>query len=75
MWRLPIFYIGIFPINVWLGLFTLIINGLMLWFVASFMKGFEIPDFWTAFWAALVYSILTAIINFLLKERPKTAEN
>jgi len=70
----PILILLTLPINILtLGLFTLIINGLMFWFVASFVKGFEIPGFWAAFWAALVYSILSAIINFLLKERPKTA--
>jgi len=70
----PILIILTLPINILtLGLFTLLINGLMFWFVSSFVKGFEIPGFWTAFWAALVYSIFSAIINFLLKERPKTA--
>ena len=70
----PILILLTLPINILtLGLFTLVINGLMFWFVASFVKGFAIPDFWTAFWAALVYSILLTIINFLLKEGPETA--
>lgn len=69
----PILILLTLPVNILtLGLFTLVINGLMFWFVASFVKGFEIPGFWAAFWAALVYSILSAIVNFFLKEKPKT---
>lgn len=63
----PIILILTLPINILtLGLFTLVINGLMFYFVASFVKGFDIAGFWPAFWAALVYSIFSLIINFFV---------
>lgn len=63
----PILIILTLPINIiTLGLFTLIINGLLFWFMASFIKGLTITGFWPAFWAALVYSIISMFINWLL---------
>lgn len=63
----PILLLLTLPINILtLGLFTLIINALMFWFVASFVKGFNISGFWPAFWAALVYMILSMTLNLLV---------
>lgn len=68
----PILLVLTLPINILtLGLFTLVINGLMFWFVSSFVRGFEIAGFWPAFWAALVYSILSMIINFFVDKGPE----
>ncbi|MDA2936146.1 phage holin family protein [Patescibacteria group bacterium AH-259-L05] len=45
----PIFIFLTLPINILtLGLFTLVINGLLILFVASFVKGFEVSSFWAA---------------------------
>src|SRR5258708_36404738 len=38
-----------------LGLFIFVINGLLFWFVASFVKGFSVAGFWSAFFGAIVY--------------------
>ena len=51
-----------------LGLFTLVINALLFWFVSSVVAGFQVPDFATAFWGALIYSILTWLVNIALTE-------
>src|SRR4030043_1234980 len=60
----PILIILTLPINILtLGLFPLVINGLLFWFVGSVIKGFEVAGFWPAFWAALVYSVISIIIN------------
>ena len=56
-----------------LGLFTLVINALLFWFVANMVAGFHVPDFSTAFWGALVYSILTWLVNVALAEPVKPA--
>lgn len=65
----PILLILTLPINILtLGLFTLVINALMFWFVASFVKGFDILGFWPAFWAALFYWIITWFSNVLIEE-------
>ncbi len=63
----PILMILTLPINILtLGLFTLIINGLLFWFISSFVKGFDVLGFWPAFWAALVYSIFSILISWLV---------
>lgn len=65
----PILVILTLPINILtLGLFTLIINGLLFWLVSTFIKGFFITDFWSAFLAALVFSIFSIIINWFTKK-------
>jgi putative membrane protein len=46
-----------------LGLFTLVINALLLYFVAQLVKPFHVADFWSAFWGALVISVVSLILN------------
>ncbi|MCX7872077.1 MAG: phage holin family protein [Verrucomicrobiae bacterium] len=47
-----------------LGLFTLIINAILLLSVSYIVKGFHVDSFGSAFWGALVISIVTVILNF-----------
>lgn len=49
-----------------LGLFTLIINAFIFILASKFVKGFEVINFWSAFWAALLFSIISSILHFLL---------
>ena len=49
-----------------LGLFTLIINAFIFILASKFVKGFEVINFWSAFWAALLFSIISSILNFML---------
>jgi len=71
----PVLIILTLPINILtLGLFTLIINALMFWFVSSFVKGFDIIGFWPAFWAALIYWLITLFTNSLISEEDKQGE-
>jgi putative membrane protein len=51
-----------------LGLFILVINGLLFWFVGSFVDGFHVSGFWAAFFGAIVYSLITWTANALLFE-------
>jgi putative membrane protein len=51
-----------------LGLFTLVINGLLFWLVSRLVAGFHVPDFGTAFWGALVYSVLTWLVSLALAD-------
>ncbi len=46
-----------------LGLFTLVINALMLYFVGQLVKSFHVADFWAAFWGALVVSLVSLVLN------------
>lgn len=49
-----------------LGLFTLVLNGLLFWAVSGLVAGVHIDGFGSAFWSALVYSLLTALVNVAL---------
>lgn len=63
----PLLIIVTLPINILtLGLFTFVINGLLFWFVASFIEGFEVGGFWSAFFGALAFSIISSLLSMLL---------
>ena len=53
-----------------LGLFTLVINALMLlitgWLSESWNLGFTVTGFWAAFWGGLVVGLVSMILALLL---------
>jgi putative membrane protein len=48
-----------------LGLFTLVINGLMFYLAAHLVPGFHVSGFGAAFVAALLFSIFSFLLNIL----------
>ena len=47
-----------------LGLFTIVINAVLLLLVSVLLRGhFHVDGFWSAFWAALVISIVSLLLN------------
>ncbi|PYL05790.1 MAG: hypothetical protein DME33_15395 [Verrucomicrobia bacterium] len=46
-----------------LGFFILILNGLLLLLVPSIVGGFHVDSFWSAFWGAIVISIVSWILS------------
>jgi putative membrane protein len=42
-----------------LGLFILVLNGLLLLLVPSVVVGFHVDSFWTAFWGAIIISLVS----------------
>jgi putative membrane protein len=49
-----------------LGLFTLVINALLLLLVGALMGDhFQVAGFWPAFWGALVISVISVLLNSL----------
>lgn len=59
----PIILILTLPLNILtMGLFTFVINALMLMAASKVVRGFLVADFW----AALVGAIFLAIISFLM---------
>ena len=50
-------------ILVTLGFFILILNGLLLLIVPSVVTGFHVDGFWSAFWGAIVISIVSWILS------------
>ena len=49
-----------------LGLFIFVINGLLFWFVGSFIQGFEVAGFWAGVFGAIVYSLISWALSALL---------
>ncbi len=49
------------------GLFLLVINGLMLWLVAAFVKGFYVNGFWGSVFGAILLSIVSWLLASLLQ--------
>jgi putative membrane protein len=69
----PIAFILTFPLLiVTLGLFTFVINALMLWLTSSVSDalglGFHVRGFWPAFWGALVVTIVSWLLSLLLSD-------
>jgi putative membrane protein len=68
----PLLVLVTLPITILtLGLFTLVINGLLFWFVASFVEGFRVGGFWSAFWGAIGYSLISSVASWLVLPRPR----
>ena len=53
------------------GFFLLVINALMFW-AASFVKGFHVAGFWAAFFGSLITTIISMLGRRLMR-RPNTA--
>jgi len=60
----PILVILTLPITLLtLGLFLLVINGLMIELVSYFLSGFVVTGFWPAFFAAIVVSLTSWVMS------------
>ena len=63
----PILILLTLPVTILtLGFFILVINALLFWAVASFLEGFHVAGFWSAFWGALLYSLFSTLAGLLL---------
>lgn len=49
-----------------LGLFLLVINGLLFWAVGSWLDGFNVGGFWPGVFGALLYSVISWALGSLL---------
>ena len=64
----PLVILLTLPLNILtLGLFTLVINALMLELVSWLLPGFHVVGFWTAVGGALVIGIVSTLLNWFLK--------
>jgi putative membrane protein len=48
-----------------LGLFALVVNAGLLYFVGSLVKGFHVPTFWDACKGAMVTAVISILLNSL----------
>ena len=68
----PLLLLFTLPLNIMtLGLFTLVINGLVLWMVVSTVKGVSIGYFWQAILVAILLSIISGLLSWLLGKPDK----
>ena len=58
-------------IIVTLGIFALVVNGLMLWLTSALSitlgLNFHVSGFWAAFWGALVVSIVSTLLSVMVR--------
>jgi len=66
----PILILITLPINILtLGLFTFVINALLILLAASVIKGFSVDGFWVAMLFSIVLSVVSYLLNALVRER------
>jgi putative membrane protein len=66
----PVLLILTLPINILtLGLFTFIINALMLKMASGVIPGFEVHGFWTAVFGSLIISVVSWLLNSFISDR------
>jgi putative membrane protein len=59
----PVLILVTLPINILtLGLFTFVINAVLILLASSVIKGFHV----SGFWVAMLFSIILSIVNYIL---------
>lgn len=70
----PVLVLLTLPVTILtLGLFLLVINGLLFWAVSGLLNGFEVRGFWPGVVGALVYSVLTTLLSHLVRHHEGTS--
>jgi putative membrane protein len=68
----PILIILTLPINIMtMGLFTFIINALMLKMASGFIAGFHVDGFWAAVFGSLMISLANWFLNSVIDDAPR----
>jgi len=63
----PLLVLLTLPITILtLGLFLVVVNGLIFWLADAFVPGFEVAGFWWALAGAVVYSIVSWAIGAVI---------
>lgn len=56
-----------FPLTILtLGLFWLVINGLMIYLASGLVRGFHVDSLWSAFWGGIVLSVVNMLLKWLV---------
>jgi putative membrane protein len=65
----PILVVLTLPVTIiTVGLFLLVVNGLMFWMASGLLGGFHVTSFWAAMLGALIYSVLGLFIDRLVAQ-------
>lgn len=68
----PILLILTAPFNLLtLGLFTFVVNAIVIWLATLIIPGLTVDGFWSAIIAAVVLSFVSTILSHLLKDLGK----
>ena len=63
----PVLFLLTLPVTLLtLGLFIFVLNGLLFWFVGSFIQGFVVAGFWPGVFGAIVFSLISWCLSALL---------
>ncbi|RLC06415.1 MAG: phage holin family protein [Deltaproteobacteria bacterium] len=66
----PIALILTLPVNILsLGLFTFVINAIMLKLASGIIPGFDVHGFWASVWGAFLISIISWLLNSFIGGR------
>ncbi|MBF0497814.1 MAG: phage holin family protein [Deltaproteobacteria bacterium] len=66
----PVLFLLTLPLTVLtLGLFALVLNGLMLQLVSTLVKGFYVSNFLSAILGSLIISAVSCVLNLRVKDR------
>lgn len=66
----PLVLVLTLPFNlITLGLFTFVVNALMLKLAAAFVRGFEVPGFLPALVGSLVLTVLSMVVSSVLERK------
>lgn len=64
----PILVLLTLPINlISLGLFTFVINAVLIILASKIVDGFTVPTFWTALAFSIILSIVSSILTWIAK--------
>ncbi len=65
----PILMVLTLPVNlITLGLFTFVVNGFLLKVTAFLVPGMDVAGFWTATLGALILTVVSSVITWLVEE-------
>lgn len=68
----PLLLLLTLPVNLLtLGLFTLVINGFIFYVAGWLVSGFIVAGWWSAFFGALVFSIISCLLGMLVRPEGK----
>jgi putative membrane protein len=66
----PVLILLTLPITILtLGLFLLLLNGLMLWLTSLVVKGFEVQGFAAAILGAILMTVISFVLNRFVKDK------
>ena len=66
----PVLILLTLPINILtLGLFTFVINAILMMMVSGVVGGFEVHGFWSALLGSLVISVISWLLNSFINEQ------